>query len=211
MIKLPQEIKERLFNFLLGNISLKEFEAFLSNSKDIEKKFKKDDYFELISLNYNNKNSKHEARKIIEKNIDMSEYEMWKINNILNNIKNKTNNYPECIASLYDLYSGGYYFMENLGLGYGLRLSSTKKYNYDKNFSELDKSEQIKVADKLYPDIMPDILLMQDFLQTKKIILTGKINEFGNYEFLDNRTEKEKVQTEIKKVEIKKKWWQFWK
>ncbi|EKR62284.1 hypothetical protein LEP1GSC036_1605 [Leptospira weilii str. 2006001853] len=99
-----------IFSFIVGNLSLQEFEAFLYGSKEIENAFKYDDYIELLSLNFNKNSNRYEAFKIIEKNVDMSEYEVWRLNKIFNSIINKEKNYPQLIASLYDLYCKGYFF-----------------------------------------------------------------------------------------------------
>ncbi|PJZ58416.1 hypothetical protein CH367_05040 [Leptospira barantonii] len=53
--------------------------------------------------------------------------------------------------------------------------------------------------------------LIQKFINDKKIIITGKLDDFNNYEYIDNRNEEEKAQTEFRHVETKRKWWQFWK
>ncbi|KON79286.1 hypothetical protein APS47_12730 [Leptospira kirschneri serovar Mozdok] len=81
-----------------------------------------------------------------------------------------------------------------------------REFNYDKNISELIKLEQIKLANALYPEIIYHVHLIQRFLNDKKIIVTGKLNDFNNYEYIDNRNEEEKAQTEYSNIENKKKW-----
>nr|WP_235594839.1 hypothetical protein [Leptospira interrogans] len=102
---------------------MQEFEIFLYESKEIENTFKYDEYIELLSLNFSKRSNRHEAFKIIEKNIDMSEYEVWRLNKIFNSIVHREENYPQLIASLYDLYCKGYYFLNILGLDFGLHLT----------------------------------------------------------------------------------------
>ncbi|QOI53296.1 hypothetical protein [Leptospira interrogans] len=211
MNNLSELTKEIIFTFLFGNLSLQEFEIFLYESKEIENTFKYDEYIELLSLNFSKRSNRHEAFKIIEKNIDMSEYEVWRLNKIFNSIVHREENYPQLIASLYDLYCKGYYFLNILGLDFGLHLTYPREYNYDKNISELIKSEQIKLANALYPEIIYHVHLIQRFLNDKKIIVTGKLNDFNNYEYIDNRNEGEKAQTEYRNIENKRKWWQFWR
>lgn len=211
MSNLPESTKEMIFSFIVGNLSLQEFEAFLYGSKEIENAFKYDDYIELLSLNFNKNSNRYEAFKIIEKNVDMSEYEVWRLNKIFNSIVNKEKNYPQLIASLYDLYCKGYSFLQILGLGYGLNLTCPREYNYDKHISDLIEPEQIKLANALYPEIVFHVHLIQKFINDKKIIITGKLDDFNNYEYIDNRNEEEKAQTEFRHVETKRKWWQFWK
>ncbi|EMO78644.1 hypothetical protein ORQ95_11975 [Leptospira kirschneri] len=211
MSNLPEQTKGMIFTFLFGDLSLCEFETFLYGSKEIENTFKYDDYIELLSLNFSKKSNRYEAFKLIEKNIDMAEYEVWRLHKILNGIVNKEENYPQLIASLYDLYCKGYYFLNILGISFGLNLMSPREYNYDKNISELIKSEQIKLANALYPEIIYHVNLIQNFLKDKKIIVTGKLDDSNNYEYIDNRTEVEKAQTEFRNIENKKSWWQFWK
>ncbi|TGL31307.1 hypothetical protein EHQ52_15325 [Leptospira koniambonensis] len=197
MNNLPNSTKEKIFSFLIGDISLIEFEAFLYESKEIENCFKYDDYIELISLNFNKTNNRYEAFKIIEGNIDISEFVVWKLNKTLNNILNKGKQYPESIVSLYDLYCKGYYFLEKLGLMYGNALDYPKEYDYDKNISELSELEQMKLADAFYPEIIPAVQLVQQFIKDKKIILTGKLGSLDRYEYIDNRNDEERIQTEF--------------
>ncbi|PJZ43753.1 hypothetical protein [Leptospira brenneri] len=211
MIELQKDTKELIFNFLVGNISLLEFEIFLSASKEIESNFQHDDYIELLSLNYNKRENKYEASKLIERNIDLSEYEAWKLNEILNNIIHKGDNYPKSIASLYDLYCKGYNFLAILGLSFGLQLLCPREYNYEKNLAELSKEEQESLANSLYPEIIYHAQLIQDFISNKKLILLGLSDEDNHYEYFDYRNSEERARTEFGKIEAKKRWWQFWK
>ncbi len=199
MNKFKQKTKDIIFSFFMGGMSSKEFELFIYKTKEVKNGFSENDYLNLISINFNKESARREACKIIEKNIDRSEYETWKVNNIFNIIINKSKNYPQCIAALYGLYCNGYYFMQNLGINYGLPITLPKKYNFDKYLSELDASEQIELAAIFYPSVIEEVKKVQNFIRNKKIILTGESNELGyHYEYIDKRSDEEKAQTECK-------------
>ncbi|WP_210410113.1 hypothetical protein [Leptospira selangorensis] len=196
MNNIPKTAKETIFSFIVGDIPLSEFETFLYESKEIEDSFKYDDYIELISLDFRKNHNRYEAIKIIEKNIDISEYEVWRLNKTFNNIIVKGKGYPLSIAFLYDLYCKGYYFLQKLGLEYGLLLDYPSEYGY-KNLSELSESEQFRLADVFYPEIVYHVKLIRKSIEDGKILVTGKLDDYNNYIYIDNRNEEERIQSEF--------------
>ncbi|WP_246834168.1 hypothetical protein [Leptospira bourretii] len=140
----------------------------------------------------------------------MKEYETWRINRIFNNITKKGDNYSDSIELLYDLYCKGYYFLEKLGLKYGLVLCYPKEYNYNKNIAELSKKEQNNLSDKLYPEIITEVEFVKNLITNNKIILTGKLNKNNYYMYIDNMNEEERERVQFYENEKKEnKFWNF--
>ncbi|MCW7490886.1 hypothetical protein [Leptospira meyeri] len=211
MNALSKKSKEIQYNFLNGNYTLKDIEPFLFESKEIESNFDYNDYIDLLSINFNKNENRYNAITLIEKNINMKEYETWRINRIFNNIIEKGDNYSDSIELLYNLYCKGYYFLEKLGLKYGLVLSYPKEHNFNKNIAELSKKEQKNLSDKLYPEIITEVEFIKNLITTNKIILTGKLNENNYYMYIDNMNEEERERVQFYENKKKKenRFWNF--
>ena len=63
MTTLTQDIKERFYKTIKGDISLDDFEQWLYADKELEKYLKTDDYLDLISLSFKRSGGKYELYK----------------------------------------------------------------------------------------------------------------------------------------------------
>jgi len=196
MTTLTTDIKEIFFNIFRGDTSVEDFEKWIYQTKELEKQLTGDIYYDLISFDYKQPKAKYELVKIIEQLIDLGEFETWKLRQLLRQTRERIGNYPKAITQFYDLYCKGYYFMDNLAFGYGLPLDCPwSKFGID-SFDKLTMEQQKQYADSFFPDIEGELKKVSDWLDSKKIILTGKRdNELGRYEFEDSRSEEEKQPT----------------
>lgn len=230
MTTLPQEIKDRFYRTIKGDIKLDDFEQWLNADKELEKHLKSDDYLELISLNFKKSGAKYELWNLLKKHIDLGEFETYKMLGLLYEAKEKSERLSYILMEFYDLYCKGYIFLEDLGLGYGLaieipRVNNTKADTWE----ELTSEQQKKYLDSFSPELEESIEKVIYWLEKKKIILTGEIDEIGDYEYEDLRTEQERISrhwvtvSEDKETGFlankntlwdkpsDKKWWEFWK
>ena len=181
---LPQHIKDMFYNLFSDEISVNVFEEWLYDDEVIEQIIGPDRYLELILINYNNRGAKYELIPLIEKYIDMGEFESRKLIALLKKILMKPKEYPYLIMELYDLYCGGYFFLQKLGLEYGLCMYAPHGAN---SWEELSEAKQKALVDGFSPEIEKEIEQNIALLENKSIVLTGQKNELGQYCFIDYR------------------------
>jgi hypothetical protein len=193
MKTLPQDITERFYKTIKGDIHIDDFEQWLYADKELEKVLNSNDYLDLISLSYKKSGAKYELWNLLNKHIDLGEFETYKILELLKEAQLKTDRLPYILMEFYDLYCKGYNFLQDLGLGIGLavvvpRVSNTSADIWD----ELTLGQQNELLDSFYPELEECIKDVIDFLEAKKIILTGEQDFMGHYGYEDLRTEVER-------------------
>ena len=211
---LPADIQEIFFDTLSGDKTVLEFEQWLYADKRLEVVLQPDDYLELISFGYKSDTAKKWLPRLLEKHIDKGELETRRIRKLLTKALNRNKELPEILMTFYDLYCKGYNFLDNLGLGYGLRVEVPGINNYVETWSDLNEAEQNALLNSFYPDLESEINKVISWLDTGKVILTGIKDEYNHFEYIDNRTELEKQPTGYKVATIdsntQKPWWKLW-
>lgn len=216
MKEIPQNLKDRFFKTLNGEIPIEDFENWVYNSTELEKFLGPVDYTDFISLDYKTQGAKYEIKNLIRKYIDKSEFETWKIKILLLNALNRTDDYYLAIRLFYDLYFHGYGFMDNLGLGYGLALEyPLSSYGVD-SFEELTKEQKDNLVNGFYPAIQTEIKKVLNWIDSGLIVLTGIQDEYNRFEYNDNRPESDKRPTaytveKLDNRDAKTDWWKIWK
>lgn len=230
MTTLPQDIKDRFYNTIKGDISLDDFEQWLYADKELETHLKSDDYLDLISLSFKKSGAKYELWNLLKKHIDLGEFETYKMLGLLNEAKQKTKRLPYILMEFYDLYCKGYNFLQDLGLGIGLAVEVPRVNNTTADtWDELNADRQKELLNSFSPELEDCIEQVIYWLETKKIILTGEQDEIGHYDYEDLRTEEERKSklwvtvSEDKETgfsaskntfwykQTETKWWEFWK
>ena len=230
MTTLPQDIKERFYKTIKGDISLDDFEQWLYADKKLEKQLRSEDYLDLISLSFKKSGAKYEIWVLLKKHIDLGEFETYKMLALLNEAKQKTERLPYVLMEFYDLYCKGYNFFQDLGLGIGLAVEVPRVNNITADtWEDLTSEQQQELLDSFSPELEECIEQVIIWLETKKIILTGEQDEIGHYDYEDYRTEEERksklwvtVSEDKEKSfsaskntlwdkQTEKKWWEFWK
>jgi hypothetical protein len=230
MKALPPDIKEIFYKTIKDDFPIDEFEKWLHTDKELEKLLNSNDYLDLISLSFKKSGAKHELWNLLKKHIDLGEFETYKMLELLKEAQQQTNKLPYILMEFYALYCKGYNFLQDLGLGIGLAVEvPNMKSSTAENWDELTVRQQKELLASFYPELEECIKLIIDFLESKKIILTGKQDLMGHYGYEDYRTEEErksklwKIVSEDKTTEFSshknklldkqnnKKWWEFWK
>lgn len=206
MKELPFEINQKISEVLREKITISEFENWIySTSEKLQSIFSEDEYFELISFNYQ-KASSYEIRKLLSKYIDLSEIETGRILSLLYKIKNKDENLKHTIQLLYNEYQkNDYHFLNEYIIFRFSYYSNYEVSHYWKNLSEYEK-KNIYEYYKIILDKTTDFYI--DCLQNGKIKIISRFSidildndndlyqpdEQNNidYAYIDNRTEKEK-------------------
>lgn len=227
---LPQNIKEKFYKAIKDDILLDDFEQWLYADIELAKHLSSDDYLALISLNFKESGAKYKLWNLLKEHIDLGEFETYKMLELLNEAKQKNERLPSILMEFYDLYCKGYTFLQDLGLGVGLAVEVPRVSNSNaESWDELTPQQQKELLDSFSPELEKCIEEVIYWLETKKIILTGKQDENGHYDYEDLRTEKEKksrlwvITSEDKETVFSiskntlwekisgKRWWKFWK
>ncbi len=209
------------FELQENGLGINEFEKWVYHSAEIQVILSNEDYLDLISLDYNSKNIYYEIIRIMDKYIDYRKYETKKITVLLTRALQKDEKIGEILRNFYDMYCDGYYFLEDLGLGYGLSCEVPLGAN---TWEELSDQQRISIINSFYPQLEQDLKRALIWIESKKIVLSGKRSDYNRWEFIDNRTDEEKKSTvwievngskehKIRKSSFgskKSEWWKFW-
>jgi len=194
---LPDDIKQVFFETINGNTTLPEFEQWVYSEPQLEQVLTSEDYLNLISFGFNEDGAKYALFHLLLNLIDMGEYETWKLLWLLHEALKRNKNLPEILMTFYDMYCREYNFLDNLGLGYGLAVEVPLPQA--DSWDELTHAQQEAILDGFYPEIEQEILKVISWIDNKKIVLTGNKNSYYHYEYIDNRTEEEKLPTAHKR------------
>lgn len=210
---LPTEIQEVFFDTLNEEKTILEFEQWLYADTQLENVLNEEDYLELISFGYKEENAKYYLSKMLEKHIDKGEFETRRIYKLLLRALERDKELPQILMIFYDLYCKGYQFFDNLGLGYGLSVEiPSVKNSLAENWDELNNNEQNNLLNSFYPKLETEIKKVISWLDAKKLILKGVKDDHNQYDYIDNRTEFERLPTayQIHPVENNKSSWHLW-
>ena len=192
MQPLPDCIKDDFFKFLNGEEPISNFEQWVYETNDLEKALGNEDYLHLISLDFSKRGSKYEIDDILRRYINLGEYETWKLKNHLLAFINKKENPLQVLSKFYALYCDGHYFLDRLGLEYGLSARVPPSQCRVEFWEELSSEEQRELIDFLLPGAMREAQRVLYWLETDKIAITNEQDELGHYLYVDRRTEEER-------------------
>jgi hypothetical protein len=118
------------------------------------------------------------------------------------------------MMGFYDLYCDGYYFLDDLGLGYGLMFTvPPSKFQVD-TWDKLRLDQKSEYINELFPKIEKEVLKVKDWIANGKIVLTSEKDELNRYCYSDFRTDMEKKSEVWMPVAnsfgTRKKWWKLW-
>lgn len=225
MTKLPRPLREKLYQVHTGIINLADFQQWLNEDDELKQYASPEAYHQLQSLDYKGDNIRYELWYTIADMIDFGEFETEKLLALLYEAKLKNENLPEILVKFYKLYVYHYYFLKDLGIGFGLSVDSPSIKHYEADtWHLLSKEQQKEILDGFSPQLEQSIDEAIDWIENKKIVLLGEHHGIGDYDYQDFRTEEEKItkvvpnpkkvqNLDIEKIQnlSKKKWWEFWK
>jgi len=198
--KLPIDIQIEFFKLLNNEVTAEHFEQWVYRTKELENYFSQADYLEFISLNFKSRYIIHEIKKIVDRYLDYGAFEKRKIDKVLNDLTQKNDDFVKSLIATYDLYCDGYSFLDNIGLGYGLTFAN-EFYEY-KDWMKLSSEEKNKRIEAIYSDVKTEVEKVRSWLDRKKVVLTGEVDEIGHFDYIDNRTAEEKKPTGYSVVKL---------
>jgi hypothetical protein len=188
MAALPQSLKELFYRVITGEMPLLDFEQWLYTSPDVEPHLSADDYLALLTLNYRKSGARYELIKLLKQQIDLGEFERHKLLKLLQEASLKTSRLPFILMQFYDLYCRGYYFLQDLGLGYGLAVDAPRVENTTADtWDELTSTQQADLLTSFSPGLEHELDHVQRWLVTGQIVLTGEYDELGHHTYRDLR------------------------
>ena len=209
-VKILNEFDLVIYKLIFNEIEQSEFEEWVYSEKKLVELLLPEDYLDLISLNYHTPSSLYDARKILMKYIKISECYEWHLKSILLKIIDRPIDVYKYIQQCYDLYCDGYYFLDDLGLGFGLPVIAFNEEIGIKYDNKMKITTQEELIDGFYPEIIAEVEKVICWLEKGKIKITGHSGEYQGIEYDDNRTTEEKKPTAYQSVNISKSWWKFW-
>lgn len=182
---LPKDIKIEFFKFLSGEKPVNDFEGWVYAKSDLEAILGQEDYLNLISLDFSKTSNKYEIGKILERHINIGEFETWNLKNLLTKFISQSEDLDLMLYQFYNLCSRRFHFLSELGIDYGLILFYRSSEEYQPKLTDLEKK---KLLDSLVPGAREEAKKVLNWLDEGKIIITSEKDEFGYYIYIDNRT-----------------------
>ncbi|HUC83145.1 MAG TPA: hypothetical protein VMR70_19705 [Flavisolibacter sp.] len=187
---LPTNIKEIFFATLSGTKSVLEFEQWLYADTQLESILSPEEYLDLIAYGYKEPAAKYGLFNLLEKHIDKGEYEKWRLLQLLYQALSRNNNLPQILVTFYDLYFKGYKFLNNLGIGYGLSIECPPLYA--DSWNKLTSEQQQQLLNSFYPALEDEIRKVIYWLESGKVVPTGKQDNYDHFSYTDHRTTEDK-------------------
>jgi len=179
---LPIHLAEMFYKLFNYEITLNDFAVLLYESyTDFEQHMHPDDYLELITFNFNKSYAMYELHKLAKKYISLGEIETRKLLSLLYDVREKSSETPYALEELYHLYCDGYYFLQSIGLDYGLCMVAPPHHLGANHWSELKKQEQEAMLNGFYPKLTEESDYVISLLKDKTIVLLGEKDENGRY------------------------------
>lgn len=185
------EIKITFLKFLARQITITNFEKWVDQTVDLEQALKSDDHIELLSLDLNQEKNKYysdcryKITKIIEKYINIAEYNAWKLEKLLHDFLDRKGNLTEMLKQLYYLYCHDYGFLKNLGLYY-----LCLYYSHDFSNHSLERSSAEEIEENLsdiLPEVDGEIQKVLSWLKQGKTKIIHNVVSIDKADYIDNR------------------------
>ena len=192
MINISREDIELLFyKVIKDELSITEFEEWIYSIDEdiISKNFGENFYFELININYKNKFSHDELKKIIYSKFPFNKFELMTLKFLLNNLINGTRDIADLLEVFYDLYCKGYYFLEFLGLTYIIYgVDELPRLSEEKLWDQVSFIKKRDTLNKLSLKLEAEAKRILEFLDN------GLIKIINEFEYEDLRKEEDKIE-----------------
>lgn len=186
------EIETKYFDLTEDKISADEFEQWVYQSKSLENELDKNEYLDLISLDFRTSSAKYEIEKILKDKVNKGKFETLKLLNFLEDIIERKGEEVKALAKMYDLYCDGYDFLQDLGLGIGLEIEVPYRWGVN-HYHELSDKQKDELVGEFYPVAKEMAEQVKNWIIDEKLILTGEVDsDLNTWEYIDKRSEEDK-------------------
>ena len=203
---LSSEQLETLLPLLIHEDRAKEREDWVHSTKALETMLSANDYLDLISIDFRASSARFLTEKILRKYISTDQFLNWSISKMLERIIKRVDNVYGDLREIYYLYCTGYSFLQKLALDFGLTIAAPPP-SYGE-WEDLSDSDQSKLLDGLYPDVVKHAENALNSLASGKIAFSGNTEDslFGRLSsqpiFLDQRTVDERKAMSVKVLNL---------
>ena len=137
---------------------------------------KSQDYLDLLSFNFKQKDADYELRKLLEKHISQLDFDNWNIRRLLNELITEQRDPVDVIEHLYGLYCNGYGFLREVGLPYVLGVSDIPRLTEKSLWNERAFESKRKMLDNYLSDQKPKSKRLLEALDKGdiKIVVAGQ-------------------------------------
>jgi hypothetical protein len=159
MEELTDMTKYTFFKLFDGVLSVENFEQWIYKSdKDLERELEYDLYFSLISFNYSQKDALAKLKSCILPYVDISEFNIWQIKNILTDIIEERIDQVLATRILRKLYfdTGENFIPITLGVGYESVLDEVPIPSEYGKWSSNELKEKLKIVAHYRADLIND-------------------------------------------------------
>lgn len=178
---LRHQLKELFFeSYLHEQNDLTVVQSFIFEHDELIAMLSFEDYEDLFRLKCDQRGSRYELGRILFNYFSRGEYEKRSLIHKLNLAKNDESQLPMIVGDTYGLYCSGYYFLEDLGLTWGL-------YFQDDDWMYQGDSQKEKWMAKHHSKILAGIEQVLTWLTTGQIVFLDEVNDFKYLKYIDKR------------------------
>lgn len=194
IMNICDQITEQFYKVFYLNEDISQLESWIYDTDEIEKTIGSDLYLEIISIDFNKKDSKHEVGEKLRPFVDFQRIEKKNIMDILEGCLIFAERQGVLLGKLYELYCNGYYFLFDLAIGFGLPCLGASDYPCQ-TWDELKHEEKLELLSKFQGKLEPIIKCNLEWIDEGKIVFLGARDNIGNWQYEDNRSMDEKEST----------------
>lgn len=189
----PAHISEPFYNIFKEEITLSEFVEWLyENYSEIEQFMKPNDYLELMWFKFERSYAMYDLMLLTKKYINPGEIATRELLSFLNKAKENSPELPLALEMIYYDYEKGYYFLQEIALGYGLNV--VVPHPIAQTWHDLTEREREEMVNSFFPELPKEVACVISLLEDKKIVLTGEKDDDGRYIYHDFRDKKDRIQ-----------------
>jgi len=167
---LSKEDTIKLYEFLNGDISIKEFEQWVYQTPSLKEELQTTVYLDLLSFDYRQKGAAYFIEQKINPYINKEEYNIWRTKKLLNDILENKIEIVIAMRKLRQLYfeTGEKLLPIKLALGYESELDDVPTPDEYSKWEENSLKEKLKKVELYRDDIMRDSKVFLEELMLKE-------------------------------------------
>gem|GEM_PF-2232023 len=200
------ESQKTIFDFVLSSNNLEQFQKRIDSDDQLKRYLGEEIANQiLVSTTYTAVINDILTALIASKK-QQTAFETYKVCTILRQLTVNNSQFIPALYTSYELYAEGYFFMETIGVQYGLSFTNTYFDFFE--WEKLAESDKQKSIQNVFPSVQKEATKIMHWLTNKKIKITGRKGKDGLYAYIDLRTDYERLTSyDNQKIKSKRKEW----
>jgi hypothetical protein len=213
---LPSAIQEQFVAVLAGHLPLADFEQWVYATPVLEAALVADDYLELISFNYRQRDALYLLEPLLMHHVSWGEVRRVELLGLLHDIVARTSadQVMAAMNACYHWYCNGCDFLEKMGLNYGLEMDYDYGWRGEKGeWVKLTEEEKWHYLNIYYPAARHEAEEVINWLNTGLIRFEDDIDATSGIAYVDRRpiALQKRASTGIDPFSpVGPPWWKFW-